>query len=83
MYQTSISGKTREPDASALERGSELDEQILRLQCLVSYLLEKNEELRQRLATSLRAEEQRSTRLTPNSNKLQPSSLRSSVAETD
>jgi len=39
-----------EPDASALERGSELDEQIVRLQCLVSHLLEKNEEIRQRLA---------------------------------
>ena len=36
--------------ASELERGSELDEQIFRLQCLVSHLLEKNEELRQRLA---------------------------------
>ncbi len=48
-------------DASALECGSELDEQILRLQCLVSYLLEKNEELRQRLATSVREGERRPT----------------------
>jgi hypothetical protein len=50
VSQTPTSDKTREPDASALERGSELDEQIFRLQCLVSHLLEKNEELRQRLA---------------------------------
>jgi hypothetical protein len=50
VCQTPTSDKTREPDASALERGSELDEQIFRLQCLVSHLLEKNEELRQRLA---------------------------------
>lgn len=50
VCQTPASDKTREPDASALERGSELDEQIFRLQCLVSHLLEKNEELRQRLA---------------------------------
>src|ERR1700719_1231231 len=50
VCQTPTSDKTREPDASALECGSELDEQIFRLQCLVSHLLEKNEELRQRLA---------------------------------
>jgi hypothetical protein len=50
VCQTPTSDKTREPDAFALERGSELDEQIFRLQCLVSHLLEKNEELRQRLA---------------------------------
>jgi hypothetical protein len=50
VCQTPTSDKTREPDASALEHGSELDEQIFRLQCLVSHLLEKNEELRQRLA---------------------------------
>jgi hypothetical protein len=50
VCQTPTSDKTREPDASALERGSELDEQIFRLQCLVSHLLEKNEEIRQRLA---------------------------------
>ena len=50
VYQTPTWDKAREPDASALERGSELDEQIFRLQCLVSHLLEKNEELRQRLA---------------------------------
>jgi hypothetical protein len=50
VCQTPTSDNTREPDASALERGSELDEQIFRLQCLVSHLLEKNEELRQRLA---------------------------------
>jgi hypothetical protein len=50
VCQTPTSDKTREPDASAPERGSELDEQIFRLQCLVSHLLEKNEELRQRLA---------------------------------
>jgi hypothetical protein len=35
--------------AYAVERGSELDEQIFRLQCLVCQLLEKNEELRQGL----------------------------------
>ena len=49
MYQIPTSDKSRELDASALERGSELDEQIFRLQCLVSHLLEKNEELRQSL----------------------------------
>ena len=54
MCQALISGRMQEPDASALERGSELDEQIVRLQCLVCHLLEKNEELRRRLATSLR-----------------------------
>jgi hypothetical protein len=54
VCQAPIPDKMREPDASALERGSELDEQIFQLQCLVSYLLEKNEELRQRLAASLR-----------------------------
>lgn len=58
MCQTLISGMMQEPDASVLERGSELDEQIMRLQCLVSYLLGKNEELRQRLATGLREGEQ-------------------------
>ena len=56
MCQTPISGKMREPDASAWARGSELAEQILRLQCLVSYLLEKNEELRQQLSTRLKEE---------------------------
>ena len=50
MYQIPTSDKTREPETSARERGPELDEQIFRLQCLVSHLLEKNEELRQRLA---------------------------------
>ena len=50
LCQTPTSDTTREPDASATERGSELDEQICRLQSLVSHLLEKNEELRQRLA---------------------------------
>jgi hypothetical protein len=58
VCQTLISGMMQEPDASVLEHGSELDEQIMRLQCLVSYLLEKNEELRQRLATGLRKGEQ-------------------------
>jgi hypothetical protein len=54
MCQKPISGKTQEPDARASERGSELDEQIFRLQCLIAYLLEKNEELRHRLATGPR-----------------------------
>jgi hypothetical protein len=61
VCQTLISGRMHQLDASALERRSELDEQILRLQCLVSHLLEKNEELRQRLATSLKEGEQRFT----------------------
>jgi hypothetical protein len=51
------------PDASALEHGSELDEQIFRLQCLVSHLLEKNEEIRQRLSRQASGqEEERFTR---------------------
>lgn len=56
MCQIFISGRTLEPDVSASERGSELDEQIYRLQCLVVYLLGKNEELRRRLATGTRDE---------------------------
>lgn len=52
MYQTSNLCKMRQGDPSTAEGGPELDQQIFRLQWLVSYLLEKNEELRQRLATS-------------------------------
>lgn len=39
-----------EPNASADRREDELEEQILRLQYLVSRLVEKNEGLRQQLA---------------------------------
>lgn len=49
-----ISGTARHPNGSRSESGSELDEQIFRLQCLVCYLLEKNEELRHLLTTTLR-----------------------------
>ncbi len=56
MCQTSISGKMQEPDALAWEREPELVEQIFRLQCLVTCLLEKNEELRQQLSTRLKEE---------------------------
>jgi len=58
VRQKPISDRTREPDASALDRGSELDEQIFRLQCLVSHLLEKNEELRQRFARQASGKEE-------------------------
>jgi hypothetical protein len=50
MYQTAISGRTGEPEVPAQEHRAALEEQILRLQHLVSCLLEKNERLRQRLA---------------------------------
>jgi hypothetical protein len=50
MYQTPVSGRTGEPEVPAQEQRVALDEQILRLQYLVSCLLEKNERLRQRLA---------------------------------
>ncbi len=50
MYQTAISGRTGEAEVSAQQHRATLEEQILRLQCLVSCLLEKNERLRQQLA---------------------------------
>ncbi len=50
VSQTSISNKATEPDACPSKRRLELEEQIFRLQFLVSYLIEKNEQLRQRLA---------------------------------
>jgi len=51
VYQTSILCKMRQGDLSTAGGGPEFNQQIFRLQWLVSYLLEKNEELRKRLAT--------------------------------
>lgn len=49
VCQIYILHDTKKPDASAPGREAELEEQIVRLQYLVSYLLETNEGLRQQL----------------------------------
>jgi len=51
MYQIAIPGRTGESEVPAQEHRAALEEQIIRLQDLVCRLLEKNERLRQRLAT--------------------------------
>jgi hypothetical protein len=50
MYQSTVSGRTGEPEVPAQEHRATLEERILRLQYLVSCLLAKNERLRQQLA---------------------------------
>lgn len=45
-----------EPDVPTPGRVSELEGQILRLQCLVSHLIERNEELRQQIAARFNEE---------------------------
>ena len=49
MNQTAISGRTGEPEVLTQEHAAAIEEEILRLECLVSCLLEKNERLRQQL----------------------------------
>jgi hypothetical protein len=46
IRQHLIHSAMREDDKYELDHRRSLEEQILRLQCLVAYLLEKNEQLR-------------------------------------